>query len=241
MKHYDVNSKKFIKNVVSLSVSALLLAAATFAWFATGTDVSVDTVSASIEGVFQIDIMHLDLSNTSTFLDGAVSGLTIRDRSGENEVVTSIADYVTGATGWASSSGSAWNISSMYPGEYGAYKISYTSDGSAKNLILDTVTCANTDAANSIYVYALVCKTGTQAGDTPQSITTVVSSLKSLMDAANGNIINVISNISSNRGEKIDIYYVIGMPATDNAGVHDALRQTGATVSIQKVDVISVS
>ena len=237
MKHYNDDSKKLIKNVVSLAVSALLLAAATFAWFNGVENATPATVSGSVVGRVQFDYMHISIPATK-YLDGDDEALTVKTVNGNNATSSTIKSFVTSASGWLPSSGTAWNLASMYPGEFGVYKISYSSDGATRKLMWDTVTCADANAKKSICVYAIAQKKA-NASATPTDIVSTTTTLETLMNSVSqSGTIDVLTGISAERGYIVDVYYVIGMPATDFASVHNALRQTGATASITSVDVV---
>ena len=284
MKHYSDDSKKLIKNVVSLVVSALLLAAATVAWFATNTSVSVGSFSASVSAPRVV--YYARMTPDDSFLDFAVSNNTVDNsalkirtrpstytdvnayvlaKTGNNDWIASGSETTSGASAAVDANGNY--ICKFVPGEYGAYRITFSGDGQTNTLSFSNITFATAmtsqqadaegwddydadeikeAAFKSIYVYSFLRTTtpAAQQGGEP-TIVTGTPTKQTLYDLVYRNnayqtSADVLSS-SAAPGTTVEMYYVIGMPANDDLTTHDVIRHAGATITIGLASVGSGS
>lgn len=251
MKHYDVDVKKFIKNVVSLVVSGLLLVAATIAWFTQGHTSTVSRVDASMRSTFQVSFMHH--TTASTYLDNVTSSgsttLKVRERNSSGTFTTDspVKTYVESlqSNTWQSSDpdNNDWDLD-LYPGKYGLYKFEYISNGTTKNLALEFGTLQSdmddTMDAVEIYAWAVTVNNGTESSPIAQASMTL-----SDLDPASNTSSSVFTNgISANSGTSVRVYYVIGMPATNGTAnyQHDvSVREENRTIAISQVYLDTVT
>ena len=263
MKHYDGDLKKFIKNVVSLVVSAVLLVAATIAWFAQSDSASMARITASVKSQVTFSYSRLGVADTSSnFLDlnSTTNVLYLRNRSGQTETTSSVGDFVAGSgLTWLdseSAGGSNWNLSSLYPGEYGVFRIDYVADTSSRTLQVSfSDVPSDTNALDALSVYAVAQGvTTTGGGPSVTEVRTTIAetdealTLSDLLAQESTTVedgvttVTVLSDITSSvSGAHVYVYYVIGMPATGSDTQHNALRLSGASISIDEVNVVATA
>ena len=261
MKHYSSDSKKFIKNVVSLAVSALLLAAATFAWFSTSTETGTPRFAGSANSPARLRYEHMTADDS--FLDfdldehdALTTDLAIRTRVVSNGTVTTddydaVEEYLddTLPADWvAGSSDATWNLSNLHPGEYGAYRICYTSAGETRALkfsdITYTVPGNNSSvleaAMKSVYVYVytkITALDNSETIDVPNDAPyTLYDLLYQQQSGSYRTDADVLSSVYAETGCAVEIYYVIGMPANTSRTLHETLRTVGAEIEIDEID-----
>lgn len=236
MKQHDTSSKSIIKNIVSLVASALVLIAATFAWFTTGSTADVALVSADIEGVFVVDYFTAQTPDTDVLWGMQDEELYVRDISAKSD--TMISQYVQNAADTTWMKANEEQIS-LYPGEFRIFKISFAAKVSHDySVCLNDVVFTSEDpdaAADSIYTYGYaVCKDGDTVTSTSQTTQTLRSVLYT--DGAPGTSGTVVT-AHANMGEMVNVYYVIGIPGEDINNSHDAVRQSGASIRIGSIVV----
>ncbi|MGN0635607.1 MAG: hypothetical protein ACI4I5_05235 [Acutalibacteraceae bacterium] len=236
MKQHDTSSKSIIKNIVSLVASALVLIAATFAWFTTGSTADVATVSADIEGVFVVDYYTAQIPDADVLWGMQDGELYVRDISAKSD--TLLSQYVQNAADTAWMKANDEQIS-FYPGEFRIFKISFTAKVSHDYSVrLNDVVFTSDDpdaAADSIYTYGYaVCKDE----DTVTTTTETTQTLRSVLytDGVPGTS-GTVATVHANLGDVVNVYYVIGIPGEDINSSHDAVRQSGASIRIGSIVV----
>ena len=260
MKHFDDSTKKLIKNVAALCVSALVLIAATVAWFAQGDSAAIDQISINTESIRSTDYYAVSatgvLQNVTTVGAGTSSEhkeLVIHDST--NTSVTVTLQNQVESNSWTKTS--AWGISSLYPGVYRAYKMQENANGAKPSFHMG-VACSNDDANHtalkSTYLEARAYTTSqTQNGDEivtsyTEVGTPICDSLYNLLVVVNpqtgtssvGTAIDrVLYNTEVNGG--FIVVFRIGVPGTDVSSTHDTLRTLGASIALSSVSASTAS
>lgn len=253
MKHFDDSAKKLIKNVAALCVSALILIAATVAWFSYAKSASAGAFTGTIASQQTTEYFALPetaiLYNVTTVGTGTANEhqeFVIQDTSGT--AVSNAMQNQAESSSWTKTS--AWGISSLYPGVYRAYKME-EKGSSVKPSFHMSVTCANDDnnhtALRSTYLEARAYSvtTTTSGGNTTTTYTQVGAICDSLY-----NLLLVVDENSgtSSVGTSIDavlsdtpaeggfiVVIDIGVPGTDVSSTHSTLRTLGASISLSNV------
>lgn len=267
MKRFDDSTKKLIKNVAALITSALVLIAATVAWFASGSRAGVNQLNAKFENRnysnTYYEISDPDGVLQSATVGGSNAGFTID--YGESQEPT-LAGKLT-SEDWTETED--FNIDSLEPGFYKSFKISV---GSASYMtptlsVFGITTASGLSAADretvlkNIYVRAIVVQTtaSTQMVNGEEQTQTTYSAVGSfcgsLFDMADsqGRISQRLANtqILGN----YDVLLDIGIPGDhvttvtvdanqnetstiDNLrNAHDALRQIGTMVTLSSITI----
>ena len=176
MKRFDDNTKKLIKNVVSLLTSALVLVAATVAWFnATNTNTFTRGFRGSMQNT-NYSATYFRLKTVSGTLNSAATGYG-GSAGFSFSTNPTIPDSVMPSDLWNPVSGEgAWNINSLIPGKYDGFRIDISN--TAPVLIIRNITCtdANDQALTAaqletvyknVYLYAIAVQTTTDDTQTP--------------------------------------------------------------------------
>ena len=169
MKRFDDNTKKLIKNVVSLIASALVLVAATVAWFNIGGDAETKAFRGSLQRV-NSELAFFRL----TTVEDALTGVTTGTGSSaafiySSETQPTISDRTPLSIWTATTGAGSWNISSLIPGSYDGFRIDI-SGNAALRLIIDGITCTDlnnqrlsteqlTTVYQNVYLYAVALQT----------------------------------------------------------------------------------
>lgn len=240
MKQCDTSSQKLIKNMVSLVASALVLVAATFAWFATGTETNVELISASVKSAFSVKYYTASVA-TQDVLWGMNDDGELFVKNTESGVETTLSEYVTD-----SFSDSAWIPMKdsagipLFPGEFRIFKLSFIAPMAHDykiQLNLGSFICANPRAvAESIYSFGY-CITEKE-GSAPATVASTKKLAEILLnDDDTLNRYGSIVEVSTEEGDMVDVYFIVGIPGEDINNSHDAARLDGATVRIDSIMV----
>lgn len=171
MKRFDDSTKKLIKNVAALITSALVLIAATVAWFASGSKSDVNQFGASFKNEnYSVSNYKMTDSAMHGILESATVGGSTPGFSfdyGELQAPT-LAGKMDPAN-WEETEN--FDITSLEPGSFKSFKISVTSSISMfPTLKVDSispltgVTLSDADKETilrNIYVHAIVVQTTT--------------------------------------------------------------------------------
>lgn len=236
MKQRDTSSKTMIKNMVSLVASALVLIAASFAWFAINNAVDVASVSADMEGVFLVDYYTTSTPTSDVLWGMQDEELYVRDVSAKSDTVLSQYLQNVQDTAWMKANDEQI---SFYPGEFRIFKISFVARVSHDYRVrLSDVAFTSDDpdaAADSIYTYGYaVCSDGETSNvstGTPQTLRSVLYT--DGVPGTSGTVVTVHADL----GETVDVYYVVGIPGEDLNDSHDAVREAGASIRIGSIVV----
>lgn len=188
MKRFDDSTKKLIKNVAALLTSAVVLVAATIAWFATGSsDSKINNMRGNALNSLA-NVSYFRLHEPEDYLDSATTGtgstalFTFGSDTGSSFTQPTLGDWMGKTWDPTTSGNGAWNITSLYPGEYDVFKI--TAQSSSPRLIINGILCTDiaggntlTDAQKEIiyknvYLYAVAVKTTTTTDEQTQETTT---------------------------------------------------------------------
>ena len=247
MKHFDDSSKKLIKNVAALLVSALVLIAATVAWFVSGGSATVGGIRGQTQSVTNNEFYQMPTRGTFLSVSTSTSGgQTIRSFGGVDTLSTQVADGYTWNDGtsdivWAS--GSNWGIDSLIPGAYRQFKLVVNSTAKP-SLRIDNIIPISDDsdhtALKSVYLQAAAFSStvmevsGVETNVYTQIGSAVCNSLYNLTDSAQNNYIDVV--FDSTQISKFTVVINIGVPGTDSdSTLHDALRLLDASISFGPV------
>lgn len=232
MKHFDDPTRKLIKNVAALAVSALILIAATVAWFSVQSVSYVNKATASLYGETSNEFYQKATTSTFTTVSTTTSGnQTISSFSGVDSLSTQVA-----SSGW--SAGVDWSIDPLIPGAYRQYKM-VVQAAAKPSLHISGITASHDDsddtALSSVYLQAAAFTASTSGGTTSytQVGSSVCDTLYNLMD--DGNIDVVFSDSTELNGFVVVIN--IGIPGEDVTSTHDTLRTLGASIGFTSVDV----
>lgn len=171
MKRFDDSTKKLIKNVAALITSALVLIAATVAWFASGSKSDVNQIGASFKNE-NYSVTNYEMTDTA--MSGILESVTVGGSSpgfsfnyGAGNALT-LAEKMDPDI-WLETND--FNITSLEPGFFKSFKISVTSSISMfPTLKVDSistpsgVTLSEADketVLRNIYVHAVVVQTTT--------------------------------------------------------------------------------
>lgn len=201
MKRFDDSTKKLIKNVAALITSALVLIAATVAWFQSGSKADVNRVGAAMSNEnYEVTNFKMKDSVARGILESATVGGSnpgfIFDY-GESQAPT-LAGKMDPAN-WEETED--FNIASLQPGEYRSFMLCVTTAGSMwPTLTVDSITAAagltaadRETVLKNVYIHAVVVRTTTSTqmiGGEEQSVTTyaavgsICSSLYDLINAS---------------------------------------------------------
>lgn len=236
MKQRDTSSKKIIKNLVSLVASALILVAATFAWFASNDSVAVDSVSADTQANFIVDYYATTIPDTD-ILWGMQDG-ELYVKNSESAVDTMLSEYVQSIDSEAWYRTSAPTIP-LIPGEFRVFKISFQSRISHDYKVnLSDVAIVSDDpsaVAQSIYTYGFSVRTNEETGIATASSTETLHSVL-FSDGAYGTK-GLVHTVHTEIGDAVEVYFVVGIPGEDINNTHDSAREAGAQISIGSIDV----
>ncbi len=221
MKHNAISSKKLIKNLVYLIVSALVLVSATVAWFASGDMAEVSTISTPMQtSLFNIEYYRADVTGREfVYENGAISSLTREEKEGLSWVQTGNID-----------------VESLYPGVFNAFKIVVKANSSMSNssLLFDEISCLvpsdSKDVYDSVFISA---QAYTQDGTLVSSASGSFSSF--IPEGSDSMSIFGLGAIA--QSQKLIIYIDIGIPGYDVNNTHDKIRLTGADIRIGSVSV----
>ncbi|MBQ3150123.1 MAG: hypothetical protein IJB86_02630 [Clostridia bacterium] len=222
MKHDMISSKKLIKNFVYLIVSALVLVSATVAWFATGDESTVETISIPLAtSQFDIKYYRADVSGKEFVYDEA-AGKVVSASLAEKQALSWVAtDNI--------------DIDTLYPGVYNAFKIVVSANEAGNpSLLFDAISClypADTKIAyDSIFISA-------EAYDVNGIQTASASGCFSDFIPEGSNAMTVFGLGSVAQNAMLTIYVDIGIPGYDVNETHNELQNTGAELRIGSVAV----
>lgn len=196
MKHFDDNTKKLIKNVVSLITSALVLVAATIAWFTAGAPAKTNRFTGNVkQNAFSVSyyrqkqISGVLLSADTGYGEG--KGFTFSN----NQTIETRMDSEWNSTDDQSAEGPGlWDVTSMKPGSYDVFRLDVGNLN--PRLIISGITCKDlndedtlTDAQKEsvykgVYLYAVALKKTTQVTE-EEGETSSVDSYHILTDSQN--------------------------------------------------------
>lgn len=252
MKRLDDSTKKLIKNVVALITSALVLIAATVAWFASGTKTSVGQIKASVKASnysvsyykMKDDSISGFLQSVTTDADGTVGSITFSPA--QSDLAYKMDDTSAANSKWTQSTD--WSITSMIPGAYWSYRIDVDMvNALVPKLVIEHVSCSpsanETTVLENVYLYAAVVQATEVNGVTSYTrLGSVCKPLSELIDPSTGKIDATLVNVPLSTGYTILVD--IGIPGASVNGsstktAHDALRQIGATLILTSVNVVS--
>ena len=172
MKRFDDSTKKLIKNVAALITSALVLIAATVAWFASGSKADVNQFGASFKNE-NYSVTNYEMTDTA--MSGILQSATVGGSSpgfsfsyGSGGSALTLAEKMDSAI-WEETEN--FDITSLEPGSFKSFKISVGSTISMfPTLKVDSispltgVTLSDADKETilrNIYVHAIVVQTTT--------------------------------------------------------------------------------
>ena len=233
MKHFDDSSKKLIKNVAALLVSALVLIAATVAWFATKVNVTSPTITATIKSQIPFEFSARDES--SVFLNVTNNAFTFS--SPTTSATDTLLEQVQ-ASGWTQTA--TWNMQALIPGAYRAYKMVVpVSDKPSLHISNIASSCSgSTDKLNvlkGVYLQAAAFTSTENNGVTTytQVGTAVCDSLFNLTGSGANNYVDEV--FSETEVPSFTVVINIGVPGEGDKTVHDALRALGASLTFGPV------
>lgn len=190
MKHFDDNTKKLIKNVVSLFASALVLVAATIAWFNVKDS---NAVGPGFRGSLQStnsDVDYYRLKDVDDVLTDVTTGTGSAAEFTFAETTPTIpASYLSMNLWDETTSSDGWDIDSLIPGTYDGFRID-VSGNAPLALLLKNITCSALDenetltaeqletVYKNVYLYAVaVLKTVDNTTTPPTESYTVMEDL----------------------------------------------------------------
>lgn len=236
MKQCDTSSKKMIKNLVSLVASALILIAATFAWFASNDSVTVDSISADTQANFIVDYYATTIPDTD-ILWGMQEG-ELYVKNSESRADTTLSQYVQNIDSEAWYRTSAPTIP-LIPGEFRVFKITFQSRLSHDykvNLSNVSIVSDNPEAvAQSVYTYGFSVRTNDETGVATASSTETLHSV--LSSGGTYGTKGLVHTVHTEIGDSVAVYFVVGIPGEDIGGSHDGAREAGAQINIGSIDV----
>lgn len=256
MKRFDDSTKKLIKNVAALITSALVLIAATVAWFASGSRANVNTINAKIENRnFSITYFKMKSANVTGVLKSAtVSGGTPTFTFDTAKTIASKMDNNDDPQNTVWDSTQDFSISSLEPGSYWSYRIHVQASGYLMPTLVArgatwTGTVADADKETvykNVYVYAVVVQTSVDENTGNPVYTTKGSACCSLYDMLHSGGQFAKALTATQTTGSFDVLLDIGVPGesvisssgTDKLySAHDALRQIGATFTLTGITV----
>ena len=194
MKRFDDNTKKLIKNMVSLLASALVLVAATVAWFhVTGTPVSATGMRGGLKkenysvSYYRLHTVEDALTDVTT---GAGSSAAFTYSSATQPTIAGRME----ATWDASSGANAWSIDHLFPGKYDAFRMDI--EDIEPRLIINGISCTDLNdnaltaaqletVYKNVYLYAVALQTTMDTTTTPPT----VSGYTVMTDLGNADVI----------------------------------------------------
>ncbi len=198
MKHFDDNTKKLIKNVVSLLASALVLVAATVAWFH-GTD--TNTFARGFRGSLQrtnSEVAYYRLKTVDDVLTDAVVGTgSAAAFTRSTATQPTLSDLMAPAL-WESTTGSgSWNINSLFPGKYDGFRVDVSGTAPVM-LVIKGITCTGLDNGaltaaqletvyKNVYLYAVALRTTIDQG--VSTVPPTMSAVSAMKDLGNADVI----------------------------------------------------
>lgn len=196
MKHFDDNTKKLIKNVVSLIASALVLVAATVAWFHVN-DTNNPTGVNEMRGGLKKENYSVSYYRLHTVEDALTDVTTGTGSSAAFTYSSATQPTIAGRMGatWDASSGSgSWSIDHLFPGKYDVFRMDI--EDIEPRLIIGGITCtdANDGALTAaqletvyknVYLYAVALQTTMDNTTTPPT----VSGYTVMTDLGNADVI----------------------------------------------------
>lgn len=264
MKRFDDSTKKLIKNIAALVTSALVLIAATVAWFASGSKADVQTINAKLVNT-NFNITYFEMKSDyvtgvlqSATVGGSSPGFTFDSAKTVDWKMTDSDDAEN--TKWETAT--AFNIDSLEPGSFQSFRIHLQASATATllpTLIASGATWTGTVADadkktvyENVYVHAVVVQTSTDP-NTNQPVYTprgaVCCSLSDMLNGSGSFSMRLTANNTIVTGS-YDVLLDIGIPggsvttvngqtsSTDYLrNAHDALRQIGATFTLNSVTV----
>ena len=211
MKHFDDNTKKLIKNVVSLIASALVLVAATIAWFH-GTD--TNTFARGFRGSLQrtnSEVAYYRLKTVDDVLTDAVVGTgSAAAFTRSTATQPTLSDLMAPAL-WESTTGAgSWNINSLFPGKYDGFRVDVSGTAPVM-LVIKDITCTGLDDGaltasqletvyKNVYLYAVALRTTIDQG--VSTVPPTMSAVSAMKDLGNADVIVCDSfyNLLNGRG-----------------------------------------
>lgn len=197
MKHFDDNTKKLIKNVVSLLASALVLVAATVAWFngneSNGTVGSFrgTLLKTNSEAYYRLKTVD------DVFTDAVVGTGSSAAFTRSTATQPTLNDLMAPAL-WESASGEgSWSIDSLFPGKYDGFRIDASST-SPLRLIIKNISCTGLDNGaltgaqletvyKNVYLYAVALRTTVNQNVSTTPLT--MSDISVMTDLGNAEVI----------------------------------------------------
>ncbi len=263
MKRFDDSTKKLIKNVAALITSALVLIAATVAWFASGSKADVNQFGASFKNE-NYSVTNYEMTDTA--MSGILQSATVGGSSpgfsfsyGSGGSALTLAEKMDSAI-WEETEN--FDITSLEPGSFKSFKISVGSTISMfPTLKVDSispltgVTLSDADKETilrNIYVHAIVVQTTTTTQTTYTAVGDFCGSLYDMYNPATGKISQQLCDQITG---SYDVLLDIGVPgasvttvtvganqqetsSVDNLrNAHDALRQIGTSITLSPVSV----
>ena len=260
MKRFDDSTKKLIKNVAALATSALVLIAATIAWFASSARANTTGFESSITNkqydvaYFKMKADHVTGDLMSATIGGSSPGFTF---SPAKTIASKMADNDNANTVWEEAAN--FNIDSLEPGSFWSYRIHVgTSSVFRPMLVVNSLTWSGTVAdadkdkvLKNVYVSAVVVKTGdtTYAAQSSKCCT-----LSDMLQSSGKLALWLADGTLEANVQGYDVLLDIGIPGgsvttvsgdgqnqtskTDNLrNAHDALRQIGVTFTLNQFKI----
>ena len=225
MKHFDDSTKKIIKNVAALLVSAVVLISATIAWFSSGSNAGASAISGSMSSS-QVSVKYYtrDVSGTYTYdtTNSTISGLTAATHAAFND--------------WEETSNI--NVPTLFPGEYKMFKITVRMNAAGTPVFsMSNFSCLLPSDADIAYDSIFINLIATDSSGTV--LDSACGSMSDLMSGTGSDVrIAPLSQIGAQAVGSDLIYYLdIGIPGYDVNDTHDDLRMTGALIRIGTVGV----
>ena len=248
MKRFDDSTKKLIKNVAALITSALVLIAATVAWFASGSKADVNQFGASFKNE-NYSVTNYEMTDTA--MSGILQSATVGGSSpgfsfsyGSGGSALTLAEKMDSAI-WEETEN--FDITSLEPGSFKSFKISVGSTISMfPTLKVDSispltgVTLSDADKETilrNIYVHAIVVQTTTTTQivneeETTQTTYTAVGDFcGSLYDMYNPATGKISQRLCDQITGSYDVLLDIGVPGASVTTVTvDANQQETSSV-----------
>ena len=153
----------------------------------------------------------------------------------------------TGENGWTKVQDDdvdALDIDPLFPGEFHVYRVDFRATRSSALFCLNDVQFGENadteEVGNSIYAYASARVNSALTADK------CVDCLNDLLNGGDATA-RLLDLSTAEDGDKISVYYLIGMPGrddvegADNFETHDTIRMTGAEVSVGRVGLYGSS
>lgn len=221
MKHFDDSTKKLIKNVAALLVSAVVLISATIAWFSSGSNAGASAISGSMSSS-QVSVKYYtrNVSDTYTYdaAEETIIGLSAATHAAFND--------------WEETNNI--NVPTLFPGEYNMFKITVRMNTAGTPAFsMSNISCLLPSETGIAYDSIFINLIATDS--TGAVLDSACGSMSDLMD---GTVIAPLSQIGAQAvGSDLIFYLDIGIPGYDVNDTHDDLRMTGALIRIGSVGV----